>query len=393
MKLLLTLTTLFVFISPISVFASRTDDIESYIHQTMEHWKVPGLAVGIIKNGKVVYMKGFGVRTKGQPERVDSNTLFRIASVSKTFAAALVGTFVDEGKLNWDDPIVHHLPELYVHDSPVLPKITLKHVLSNSTGLPRHTFTHLLDADTPFDEILPQLDVIKPKCSPGACYTYQNVAYSLSGRVCESLFGKSYSELLKERIFTPLGMHQSSASCEEFKESKNKAMPHREQKGGYSPLDYNCRYYDVGPAAGINTTLSDLMIWAHEVLSTHSTLLSAKTANEILSPAIETPDEIHRWNLHWRKTRLKKAEYGLGWRLFDYSGTPMLYHGGGLQGYSAVLALLPQQKTGIVVLANVGKSTVVDSIMARFIDAELGLDLIDYNEEKKKRLDNKNNKQ
>ncbi|HBN23222.1 MAG TPA: hypothetical protein DD412_08305 [Holosporales bacterium] len=363
------------------------DKLDAHIKETLKIWNAPGLAIGIIKEGRIVFLKGYGLCEIGKPETINATTTFRIASVSKTIAAGLLTTFVQEGSLQWKDKIIDHLPELKTQNNTSLNTMTLKHVLSNSTGFPRHTYTHLLDQNTPYKKIITKLGDVKPICDLGQCHTYQNVIFSLSGHIAETLSNQNYETLLETRIFQPLDMQNASCSCAAFKASPNKAMPHKKIKdGSYKALPYNCRYYDVGSAAGVNASAADMLKWLKEFLSDHPILFTKSTINYMTQPHIETPDEIKRWNTQWRIARVKRADYGLGWRLFDYSGTPFIYHGGALQGYTACLGMLPKQKIGIVVLTNSGSSFIADTIMATFIDSVLDLKAIHYNAIRKKQL-------
>ena len=369
-----------VFFTSRPLFDFEGNELDAYIQETLKIWNPPGLAVGIIKEGRIVFLKGYGICEIGKSETIKATTVFRIASVSKTIAAGLLTTFVQESALRWQDKIIDRLPELKPQNNSALNTMTLKHVLSNSTGFPRHTYTHLLDQNVPYKKIITKLGKVKPICNLGQCHTYQNVIFSLSGYVAETLSNQSYETLLKRRIFQPLDMKNASCSCAAFKASPNKAMPHKKiEEGSYKVLPYNCRYYDVGPAAGVNASAIDMLKWLKEFSSDQPTLFTKDSINYMTNPHIETPDEIKRWNTHWRIARVKRADYGLGWRIFDYSGTPFIYHGGALQGYSASIGMLPQQKIGIVVLTNSENSFITDTIMATFIDFVLDLKPIDYN--------------
>ncbi len=379
-KKLLVIFFALLFFTSQTLYDFEGDELDAHIRETLRMWNAPGLAVGIIKKGRIVFLKGYGLREIGKPETINATTTFRIASVSKTIAAGLLTTFVQEGTLQWQDKIVDHLPELKTQNNASLNNMTLKHVLSNSTGFPRHTYTHLLDQNTPYKKIITRLGDVKPVCDLGQCHTYQNVIFSLSGYVAETFSNQHYETLLETRIFQPLDMQNASCSCSAFKASLNKAMPHKKNRdGSYKAVPYNCRYYDVGPAAGVNASAADMLKWLKEFLSDRPALFTKKNIEYMTQPHIETPDEIKRWNTNWRIARVKRAGYGLGWRIFDYSGTPFIYHGGALQGYSASIGMLPEQKIGIVVLTNSESSFIADTVMATFIDSVLDLKAIDYN--------------
>ena len=363
--------------------------LQNYIEDTINQWHVPGIAVGVVHNGKVVFLKGFGVREVGKPERVDVQTVFRIASLSKGFAATLAGILVQDGILNYKDFVVEHLRDLKLKPSDHFNKLTIAHLLSNSTGFPSHTYTHLLDQNVPYAKIIKELKAVSPQCNPGKCYGYQNVIFSLIANIITTASGQQYSDLMKDRLFKPLGMHQASLGCAELLATQNKAIPHKLINNTYHPVAANCRYYSVLPAAGVNASVSDMAQWLKAQMHGFPAVISKATLEKIHSPLIATPQELTRFDADWRLKRLKNAYYGMGWRVMDYSGHTLIYHGGTLEGIGASIGFLPKERMGIVVLTN-SSDKISSIILAKLFDLFLGLDDLDYNKLAKGRESRRN---
>lgn len=359
--------------------------LESYIENTMDYWHVPGLAVGIVKNGKVIFLKGYGVRKLDQPDRVNTQTIFRIASTSKGFAAGLTGILVQDGVLNFEDLAIDHLEDSTLKKIPHFKKITVAHILGNTTGFPRHTYTNLLDENVPYSKIIKKLKNVSPQCTPGKCHGYQNVIYGTIADVIEGASGQSYSDLMMARVFKPLGMHHASLGCAAFKVAQNKAIPHKIEKGRYLPVPVNCRYYSVLPASGINANIRDMTQWLKAQMLGFPDILSKATLKKLHTPLSTTPREHARHNQQWRLKRWKDATYGMGWRILNYSGSGnrLIYHGGYVQGFGASIGFLPKQQIGIVVLTN-SSTKISDIVLGKFFDWVLGLDEVEYNTLQKK---------
>lgn len=324
-------------------------NFDTYVQSVMAESPTPGLALAIVNAEKILYMKGFGVRKIGASEPVDANTAFRLASVSKGFAAVLAGLYVRDSLLHWDDRVTQYLPDFALRDPNNTRELTIRHVLSHTSGLLSHTYDSLIEDNLELEEMTPQLREVPVNCAVGKCYAYQNVVYSLIDPVLATVTGKRYEDLMAERIFKPLGMTTASMSKAALLATNNYASPHVMRRAGWRVAEIKDTYYSVAPAAGVNASVHDMALWLHALLGGMPEVLPAEVVSEVSEPLIVTPREKRRFN--WNR-RIRSAHYGMGWRIFDYAGHKMVYHSGGVRGYLSQVAFLPEEKIGIVVLQN-----------------------------------------
>ena len=337
--------------------------------ETLKEWDAPGAAVAIVKDNQIIYINTYGVREVGLPEKVDIHTAFRPASVSKGFASVLTGFLVKDGVLNWDDKVNKFLPRFALKNSWETKNLTIKNLLSHTTGLPAHTYTNLLDDDIPLGDIYQKLKDISLIAPVGKIYSYQNVVYSLISDIIKSATGKEYSDLLNERIFQPLGMFDASLGKGSFSAFNNCAKPHIQQGFGWIATEVKPGYYNVLPAAGVNASILDMARWLRAMMGGSPETISPEVIQQVTTPIIKTPQEKNKYR--WRD-RLRDAHYGLGWRIYNYAGTTIVYHGGWVQGFRAEMGFIPDQKVGIVVLLNC-ESMVANLFLPSFFDLYLNL--------------------
>ena len=243
-----------------SKYETQLAEIDAYIAKARDAWKIPGLAIAIVKDDQVIFAKGYGVRELGKPEPVNEKTLFAIASNSKAFTTALLAILVDEGKLKWDDKVTKYWPEFELYDSYVTREMTMRDLVSHRSGLA--TFSgDLLWYDTNYSraEVIRRARFIKPVTSFRSAYGYQNIMFLLAGKIAAKVAGKSWDELVKEKFFTPLGMTTTNTSVTLRKPHENWASPHVVKHGEeansvvrYDVID-NC-----GGAAVINSCVAEL---------------------------------------------------------------------------------------------------------------------------------------
>lgn len=340
---------------------------DEYAMKTLQEAGIPGAAIAIVNGDKIVYLKSFGVREFGRPEKIDPHTVFRIASVSKGFASILTALFVEEGKLRWEDPVIKYLPRFSLRDAYNTRALTVTHLLNHTTGLPPHTYDNLIEAQVPIERIIARLKEVRTSCRVGECYSYQNVMYGLIGEVLRQATGYTYEHLLVTRLFVPLEMYDASTSREELLASRNHASPHVRRDSGWRVVEVKPTYYSVPAAAGINASITDLAKWMSALLGARPEVVPPKVVQQVTKPLVRTPRERRRphWNGH-----IRSAHYGLGWRLFDYAGNTLIFHSGGLRGYVAQVALLPEHNIGMALLLNCSES---NGLMPAFLDMYLGL--------------------
>lgn len=331
---------------------------------------VPGLAVAVVHGERSVLERGYG-RTGGpRDERIDADTVFRIASLSKAFAGTLAGQLVEDGALRWDMPLNQQLPTFQLADATGSAHLTVRDVLAHRMGLKYHTFDRDLEGDAPYPLLAARLGEAPLLCAPGECFGYQNVAFSLIGDVVFAVTGDFYTRLVELRLFAPLGMAGATFGRDGLEGSDRWARPHVRGGRGWTPVRPRENYYRVPPAAGINASIADMALWAKAQLGHRPDVLSPALLADIHAPLVRTPDQLS--GSPWRRTRLRNAHYGTGWRVFDYAGEPLVYHAGAVQGYRGMIGLLPQRDVGIVVLWN-SESALPSGLMPTFLDRILGL--------------------
>lgn len=357
---ILLLTPLFVFGQD---YSAKLAEIDAYAQKAQKDWNVPGFAVAIVKDDKVIFAKGYGLRELNKPEKVDENTLFAIASNSKAFTAAALAILVDEGKVKWDDKVSQYLPDFQMPDAYVTRELTIRDLLTHRSGL--GTFSgDLLWYETTFttDETLRRVRFLKPTNGFRASYGYQNLMFTAAGRIVEKVTGKSWAEFVRERILTPLGMTNTRTSIRDFKPGDNVAMPHNESGGKGLRVVHYGNVDSAAPAAGLNSSVADVAKWLRLQLGKGKfegkQIYSERRAGEMWSPNIMLG--VNPFPAKDAPTKLFSA-YGLGWFLNDYRGRKVVSHGGGLDGMISQTAMMPDENLGLVVLTN--SETGVNTIM------------------------------
>jgi beta-lactamase class C len=302
-----------------------------------------------VKDSTIVFMRGFGVKEIGTTDSVDVNTVFRIASVSKCFASFLTGTLVEEKKISFDDRISRYVPQFKLISPDQTNKLTVRHVLSHTTGLPFHAYTNLVEEGLPLDEMLRRLEGVPLASKVGEAYSYQNVAYSLVGEAIKSATGKSYEAWMIENVFNPLGMKNASIDYFSMMTNKNKAMPHMPKKGGWRKVKINNTYYNVAPAGGVNASIADMAQWMIALLGNRPDVIKPETLEALYKPAIKAPSKNRNYG---RMNRVNDSYYGLGWRILHFPDDTLVYHGGFVNGYRSEVAVNQKDKIAICILAN-----------------------------------------
>lgn len=322
---------------------------DQYMQNAVDSLKSPGAAVALVYKGEIVLLKGYGVKRSGGTDSVDAHTVFRLGSVSKGFASVLTGIMVEEGSLDWDDHIQRYLNDFTMKDTSAASHMTVRNILSHTSGFPEHTYTDLLDNGHDFEEIKRALAGVATIAKPGQVYGYQNVVYSLIGDVLNKVTGKDYNNLLQEKIFQPLNMRDASTDFPSFYYNPNTAMPHLRAGASWKVKPKNDRYYSVSPASGINASASDMAKWLLALTGYYPEVVDKKTIEDVSFQTIETPKK-SAYQRNWKS--LERTYYGLGWRVFHLKEHEVVYHGGYVEGFRSEIAFDPESKIGIVVLFN-----------------------------------------
>ena len=347
-------------------------EFEAMAEALVENQRVPGLAMAIVHNGQVLSARGYGITDVKAAEPVDSHTVFRLASLSKSFAGTIAGVLVSEGAMRWDSRVVDYMPGLRMSNPEAAGMITVADVLSDRVGLGRHTYDRAIERGAEYNTLVQQLAEAPMTCQPGDCYGYQNVAFSLVGDVVFATSGQFFSEAVSRRLFKPLGMHDASYGLDGIQNSPRWAKPHVRAGRGWTSLIPKPTYYRVAPAAGVNASISDMAQWLIANMGYRPDVLPAPLLSTLHSPIVGTPGETRGRRGSWRNQRLNAAGYGLGWRSYDYSGHRMVFHGGAVQGYRGAMAMLPERDLGVVILWNSG-SSLPSGLMPTILDRAIGL--------------------
>lgn len=332
------------------------------IEVLLEENDIPGAALTIVSKDEVIRTHTWGVRDVALQDVINDETVFRIASMSKTFAGTAIGMLVERSLLDLDRSVESFFPGMrlgngYSHD-----KITVKHVASQSTGLMPHAYSNLLDDGLRFENIKKRVHQIPAVCKPGVCYGYQNVVFSLLQNIVEVTSTISYSNFLWDNIFEPLEMRRSSVGLEAFVDGDNVSRPHRLVRGKWRTTSTNSAYYSVAAAAGVNATINDMGVWVRAHLGAFPEVLPRAVLDEIHSPVVESP---HR-NYFNRWEGIEKAYYGTGWRIMDMFGTRVIHHGGGVRGYRSEMAFIPEENIGMVLMIN-AESNIMNEVVPLFV--------------------------
>jgi len=322
---------------------------EGFIQQSIDNGLAPGAAAVIIKDSSIVFLKGFGHRNTTTKDPVDENTVFRLGSVSKCFASVLSGMLVQENVFNWDDRIVRYLPRFALKTKEQTEGVSLRHILSHTTGLPYHAFTNLVEEGNSLDTMVYHLRELDLLGKPGELYSYQNVAYSIIGQVIQSATGKTYEAMMQEKIFTPLHMTHASLNYQAIRHEKNMALPHRHTAQGWITSALSPTYYNVGPAGGINASISDMGLFLTSLTRDQNPLLDSLTRQQIFHPFVKASAK-NRHFYSWK--RPTSAYYGMGWRIINFKDDVVYYHGGYVNGFRSEIAIHPKEHIAICVLVN-----------------------------------------
>ncbi|MCF7222548.1 beta-lactamase family protein [Lysobacter sp. TLK-CK17T] len=331
--------------------------------------RVPGLAMAIVHDGKVLSARGYGVTDMQNAAPVDGHTVFRLASLSKGFASTMAGLLINDGTLRWDSKVTQYLPDFRLNDAHSTQQVTVADLLSHRLGLPYNTYDRDLERYVDYRTLANRLSDAPLKCQPGTCYAYQNVAFSLIGDIVFAATGDFYSQEVQRRLFKPLGMNDASLGLEGIEGSPSWARPHVRTRGGWVSVSPKPTYYQLPPAAGVNASASDMAQWLIAQTGHRPDVISAPLLATLHEPLVDTPGEMRS---SWRRERVHSAGYALGWRVYDYAGQRMIYHGGAVQGYRGMIALLPERDLGVVVMWN-SESALPSGLMPTILDSALGL--------------------
>ncbi len=324
---------------------------DSILEQNIKESGSVGTAAVITYKGKIALIKCFGVRKAGEKDPVDEHTIFRLASVSKTVTGVLAGILDDENIVHLDDKVVDYLPGFELKNKENTGELKVRHLLSHTSGLIPHAYDLMVEDKVPLEKIIDRLDEVDITAPPGQNYAYQNVVYSIYDPITEAKTHESFQELISEKVFQPFGMNDASTGFKAFKNNENKAYPHYNRgHNHYSPMRLNDRYYNTAPAAGVNASISDLGNFLATLTNHDSKVFSPKARESVFTPQVNSPLK-RTYFRSWGRD-VKSKRYSIGWRVVDYKGREVAYHGGYVSGYKAEIALCDEENIGIAILSN-----------------------------------------
>lgn len=363
------------------ISAQDTAELDAVMNASIARWGAPGAAAVVIRDGKAIYMKGFGVKDINTKAPVTPDTVFAIGSTTKAFTTAAMAMLVDDGKMKWDDPVRVHLPAFRLSDPLADQNVTLRDLVTHRTGLSRHD---LLWFGSPWGraEILRRIGLVPLTESFRSVFQYQNIMFLAAGEAVGAASGGSFEEFVRRRIFDPLGMKSASLSVIEAQKAADHATPHIKRGAKIETMPWR-NLDNVGPAGSINASVRDLASWIRFQLGDGSyegrRLVSAQNLREMHTPQMTIRIE-GRWKIFFPESVTSQLNYGLGWFITDYRGEHLVMHGGTIDGFRASIVLVPKKGIGIAVLANLNQSQMPEAACYTLLDRLIGLPAVDWND-------------
>ncbi|MBO6505608.1 MAG: beta-lactamase family protein [Kordiimonadaceae bacterium] len=366
-KLVLTFTTAILAVTSAPVFAEvDTAAYDRLFRTSMQDKKIPGAAYAIVEMGEPLKVGTFGTRAKGRKLPVTEDTVFRLASVSKTFSASLVAKLVEEGQLSLDTKVAPFVPVFQLKKKGHAEQIEVSHLLSHTVGLTPNSYDNMIEDGWDLPKILPRFKRLAPICAPGKCYGYQNIAFSLVEPIVEATVEDEFNSLMQERILTPLGMQTASIGMKGYLEKDDRAHPHVNTRRGWYRTKVKPHYYNVSPAAGVNASIKDMVKWVESYLGWYPEVISPGVIDMVTEKRVRTKRELYK--RQWRPY-LEDAHYGLGWRIYDFGEHEIVMHAGGVSGFRSIVSFSEEYGVGLVILMN-AESRVIDDLTAQFWDTQ-----------------------
>ncbi|MEA3067286.1 MAG: beta-lactamase class, partial [Sphingomonadales bacterium] len=320
--------------------------LDQRLKQLMTKPAMVGLAVGVVENGRITFLQGYGETLAGSGDPVTPETVFRWASCSKGVAATMVAKLAEQGKIDLGAPVANYAPDLRLPAGNEY-KASVGDLLSHRLGLYRNAYDNKLEEGQDPSLLRSQLAQLNPTCQPGTCWSYQNVAYDASSEMVSRITRMPYEQAVKRTLFNPIGMTSGSVSLAGLQANRSWAKPHAV---GKRPLPIVDTYYKVPGAGGINSNIKDMALWMEAQMGEMPDVVDGKVLDTIHAPYVVTPSE--RGRLRKFLERLGTAWYGYGWRSYDYAGHHIIGHRGGINGYRSLILFDPDKKSGVVALWN-----------------------------------------
>ncbi len=351
----------------VSMLDQKIKEFDLYVENGRKQWEVPGLALAVVKDGKVIFKKGYGVRELGKNDLVNNETMFSCASTTKAMTAVCMGMLVDEGKVKWDDEVIKYLPEYQLYDPYVTRELRIRDLFIHDSGVGNADFVwSIMDIST--EEILKKMRYVKPSYSFRAGFIYQNIFYIAAGEVIKKISGKPWEVYIQEKIFTPLGMTRTVPSRKYIKDN-NQTKPHFKVENVITSIEYT-KDDAVGPAGAVWSSIDDMGKWVQCMLDSSKysggRLLKKETWQEMFKPqTLVTSEEFYPTQ---QLTKPNWMTYGLGWFQHDYKGKKLNFHTGSLAGLTAINAQIPEEHIGFYIFENYDHAELRHAVMYKAFD-------------------------
>ncbi|MCX6233065.1 MAG: serine hydrolase [Bacteroidetes bacterium] len=347
----------------------------------LKNWNMPGVGIGIVKNGKLVFVKGYGYRDYEKKLPVTANTLFQIASNTKLFTSTAIGLLVNEGKLDWDKPIKTFVPTIQFYNNELNNTITIRDMLSHRTGVTRHDLIWY-KSDFNRTELFEKLKYLEPVQPLRQGFLYNNLMYAASGHIINLIEGKTWESFVQERILQPLKMNNTFFSIADMKKQSDYFVPFNEKRDTniLYKIEYNTETDGLGPAGSIISNITDLSHWLIALMNKGiydgKQVIPESVVNATKEPAIA----LHNYSLDQGFTEMLNPVYGMGREIYSYRGHQLVLHGGDLNGIHSQISYMPQDSIGVIVFVIGDHSISYNSILYNVYEHLLGMSVTPWSE-------------
>lgn len=348
--------------------AKQIKEFDAYVENARKQWGAVGLAVAVVKDGQVIFEKGYGVKELNTTDAVDTHTLFAIGSTTKAITATCMGILVDRGKVNWDDHVIDYLPEFQLYDPFVTRELTIRDLFLHNSGVGNTDFLWswmTIDGD----EVLRRMRWVEPTYSFRAGFIYQNIFYLAAGKVIEKISGKTWYDFMNDEIFKPLQMTETVPRLQDIK-SPNKTKPHMTVNGKMAVIE-DLSADNIGSAGSVWSSISDIAKWTQCMLDSGKykggRLVEPKTWIEMTKVQTIVPSS--EFYPTAQLTKPNWTTYGMGWFQHDYKGRKVNFHTGSLPGSIAIHGQIPEENVAVYVFGNTDHVEVRHAIMYKAFDA------------------------
>jgi CubicO group peptidase (beta-lactamase class C family) len=358
------------------------DGFDDFMAQVLKDWRVPGVAVGVVQDGKVILLKGYGYRDVEKKLAVTPNTLFAVGSITKSFTVTMLGMEMDEGKVDWDKPVRNYLPDFRMYDPVLTEQMIVRDLIAHRSGLPRHDMVWY-SSDFTREDLVRRLQYLEPNKPLRSTFQYNNLMFMTAGYIAGKLNGKSWEDSVRERILLPLGMNGTTFSEKDTQSAPDFAQPY--QKGNDVKSDVKRMPFDaqcpdtcaLGPAGEINSSVADMSRYVLFHLD-KGKLAGKALLSENNAVQMQTPQMVIQGSPDFKEQ--SETSYGMGFFISSYRGHKQVEHGGNIDGFSAEMIFLPADGIGVVVLTNLDGTAVPNVVAYNVLDRLLGMDQVPWSQ-------------